>query len=194
MPRRPREYTCFRGRRVFGGRRLPRKAGRACPIRLSRHLKTECQKERLFPLLLSKGCVFKVFAGKRFFLSVPNGIEIYTLIYICLRILAKFPQYCRLFSARACAAFRNKRFFSPHRVANLSACCRIFLLIPEKILPEDGIPVCFFPHVFLFEAEKAFPVEKQNESRPVQWQTHPASFSAQPYPSACTCQAKAVSC
>ena len=120
-----------------------------------------------------------------------ESFSIHLFVFVC-NFWLKFLQNRRFFSARACIACRNTHFSSPHRVAIFSACCRILVLIPEKIRPEGGITVCFFPHVFLFEAGKAFPLEEQRVCRRLRWLTCPVFPSARPAPPMCICQAKAV--
>ena len=161
-------------------------------MRIFRRREAEWQKESEESFSIAKSGVFFAFSDKGYFLSAPKREPFYTFIYACLLFLTKTPQNRRLFSARARAACRNEHFFSPQGAAQLSACRRIFVLIPEKICPEGGILACFFPHVFLFGAGKALPPGKQIESRRLRWLTRPASLCARDALPAYRCMAKAI--
>ena len=152
------------------------------------------QKENIFAISVSKSSIFFAYANKRPFLSAPNSKLFYTLFYISLWILAECPQNHHLFSAVTRIVFRNEHFFSPQGAVLLSACRRILVLISIKILPKGRILPCFFPHIYLVATGKSLLPEKQKESRTARWLTRTASSCARDFPTACICQAKAVSC
>ena len=156
-----------------GGRRLPGKAGLFSGARKALRQEAESlppgsgkQKESVSWLSVLKSKLFFTFLLTSAFSnpSVWDGFSIHLFTFVC-GFWRPFLQKRRMFSARARAADRKKHFFSPHRVARLSALRRILLRIPGNFLPEGGVLACSFPVVFLFGAGKALPAEKQKERR-----------------------------